>query len=207
MTRLTLLRHGDTGRAGYLDGRTDSALSDKGWRQMTAQTGGREWPLIVTSHLQRARLPAERLAASSGSRIIVDADWAELDFGAWDGQLRSAIDADTETREYLQRFYHAPHEPPPPQGENSTVFADRCERALRRVLSAPNGDGALIITHGGPIRAVLAVTLGFSLPSMWALSIGYGARLTLDVGVAEDGQLWGQLIDLLQAPDSAERTP
>jgi len=62
-----LLRHGATGRAGYIDGRSDWPLTDAGWHQMQRQTAGRRWTAIVASPLRRAREPAERLLSAKAS--------------------------------------------------------------------------------------------------------------------------------------------
>ncbi len=81
---IDLLRHGATGRDGYLDGRTVHTLSVKGWAQFKSQTADRSWPTIVTSPLLRAREAAEGLAGARNLALRVDDDGADLDFGVWD---------------------------------------------------------------------------------------------------------------------------
>lgn len=199
MTRLTLLRHGDTGRRGHFDGRTDVPLSAEGLRQMERQTLGRRWPLIVTSPLQRARLPGERLAATMGARLIVDGAWAELDFGAWDGRARTDVESDAEDRERCAAFYRDPVACQPPGGESWTMLAGRVGGAVRRILSDPDVEDVLVIAHAGSIRAALLVLLGVPPSSLWAVRIDPGARLELDAGLDGQGAPWGQLVALVQA--------
>ena len=100
------MRHGETETPGRLLGRTDPALSDKGWAQFARQTDGRQWSAIVTSPRLRTRAAAERLAGGSGSPLRVDDDWAEVDFGDWDGRRSTSC---------------VPMRPPPLRSQPSTV--------------------------------------------------------------------------------------
>ncbi len=83
---IDLLRHGETQMPGRLLGRTDPPLSEAGWRQMERQTAGRSWDVVVASPRRRTEAGAARVAAERGRTLRIDADWAELDFGAWDGR-------------------------------------------------------------------------------------------------------------------------
>src|SRR5438552_16761312 len=94
---IDLLRHGATDREGYLDGKTDHPLSAEGWAQFSSQTEHRSWSSIVSSPLLRARVAAEALAKARNLDLRVDDDWAELDFGLWDGRRKSEREAEPGT--------------------------------------------------------------------------------------------------------------
>jgi len=196
--RLDLIRHGDTGRAGYLDGRTDSPLTAGGWRQIEMQTSAKHWPLVVASPLSRTRLPAVAVAKKMSARLIVDPDWAELDFGFWEGRKRAEIEADASERDRLAAFYDNPLAHPAPNGEGWTDLEARVARALARVMAEADGNPALVLTHAGPMRAALSLSANVPLQSLWSFRIGYGARLTLDVACDSGGKLWGELVELAQ---------
>jgi alpha-ribazole phosphatase len=196
--RLDLIRHGDTGRAGYLDGRTDSPLTEEGWRQIERQTAGRRWPLVVASPLARSRLPAIALAERIGARFLVDPDWAELDLGQWDGHERRAIEAEAAGRDRLAAFYSDPVAHAPPNGESWTCLQDRITRAIERLMVEAGDEAAVVITHAGPIRTALSLCAGIPLPSLWAIRLGFGARLTLEVA-RDNGKLWAELVELAQS--------
>jgi alpha-ribazole phosphatase len=196
--RLDLIRHGDTGRAGYLDGRTDSALTTDGWRQIEMQTSAKHWPLVVASPLSRTRLPAVALAKKMGARLIVDPDWAELDFGLWEGRARAEIAADASERDLLAAFYNNPLAHRPPNGECWTSLEARIVRAMERVMGEAGGNPVLVLTHAGPMRAAVSLSANVPLQSLWSLRIGYGARLTLEVDFDSGGKLWGELVELTQ---------
>ena len=61
---LDLIRHADTGRAGYLDGRSDPALLPRAAALVDAACAGLQWPRVIASPLLRARDTALALAAS-----------------------------------------------------------------------------------------------------------------------------------------------
>lgn len=199
MMRLDLLRHGDTGRAGYLDGRTDYPLSDVGLQQMAQQTASGGWSLIVASPLMRARAPAENLAGRLLCGIAIDPDWAELDFGRWEGRHRSDIEADASDRQLLRAYYDNPCAAHPPDGENWIDLTTRVHRAVQNTYDLSEGQRTLVITHAGPMRAALSLILGMPLGALWSIRLSYATRIGLEVGRSDDGNLWGELVEVVQA--------
>ena len=196
--RVDLLRHGDTGRAGYLDGSTDSPLSNVGILQMERQTARGGWPLVIASPLQRARRPAEMLARVQACQLVIDPNWAEIDFGQWDGRRRVDIEADRGDRSLLASYYDNPQRLTPPGGEHWAAFERRVRAALADAYVRSAGQPTLVITHAGPIRMALATILGLPLQSLWAVRLGYATRIELDVGREDDGTFWGELVEIVQ---------
>ena len=74
MRQIDLLRHGETERKGVLLGRTDAVLSELGWQQFEKQTRNREYCIILTSPLKRAREPAEQLANARNASLCSAAE-------------------------------------------------------------------------------------------------------------------------------------
>lgn len=198
MMRLDLLRHGDTGRAGYLDGHTDHPLTPAGLSQMEKQTAAGVWPLVIASPLKRARQPAEVLASRVACPFIVDPDWAELDFGQWDGRRRVDIEADARDRDRLTAWYDDPEQQSPPDGERWSEFEVRVRNGLASAYAEAEGRRTLVITHAGPMRAALSIILGLSMRSLWAIRIGYATRVGLEIGRGGDGSFWGELVEIVQ---------
>lgn len=194
--RIDLLRHGQTGRDGFLDGRTDPPLSEIGWSQFRSQTEAACWPVVVTSPLIRARLAAEDHAKRHGCALRIDDDWAELDFGAWDGRRRTEITAEPEGAALFAAFYNDPATFTAPGGESWGDLQQRVTRALDRIVSDPAP--VLVVTHGGAIRAALAQLLGWPLRQLWSLRIDPGTRIRLDAGRSDDGALWAEIIEIIQ---------
>jgi alpha-ribazole phosphatase len=196
--RIDLLRHGTTGRNGFLDGRNDPPLTETGWQQFVKQTEGGNWPLVVASPLSRARLAAEDHARRSGCALRVDADWAELDFGNWDGRQRAEIAAEPEGAALLASFYANPAAFTAPGGEKWIGLQQRVARALDRLLAQPDLAPVLVVTHGGAIRAALAQLLAWPLQSLWSLRIDPATRITLEAGRSGDGTRWGEIVEIIQ---------
>jgi alpha-ribazole phosphatase len=196
--RIDLLRHGTTGRDGHLDGRSDLPMNETGWRQFAGQTKADDWRLVVTSPLARARLGAEDYARRAGIALRVDDDWAELDFGAWDGRMRSEIAAEPENADLLNAFYADPNAFAAPGGEKWIGLQHRVSHALDRLLTSPKATPVLVVTHGGAIRAALAQLLGWPLQSLWSLRIDPATRIRLEAGRSADGTRWGEIVEIIQ---------
>jgi alpha-ribazole phosphatase len=192
-----LLRHGTTGRDGYLDGRTDHALSAEGRAQFESQTADHSWPIIVTSPLRRSREAAQRLAEARNLGLRIDEDWAELDFGVWDGRRKSELEAEPAIQAALAVFYRDPSAGAPPGGETWASFEMRIARALSRLADSVGPGPALVVTHAGPMRLALSMVCGLPLNSLWALRIGFGTRIRLAFETAND-RFWGEIVEISQ---------
>lgn len=193
-----LLRHGETELAGRLLGRTDAALEQAGWRAFERQTERRAFDGIVASPLQRARLPAAALAAARGLPLKIDADWAELDFGDWDGRALADLNAGADTATALQAMYRSDDCAGAPGGENWGALRVRVERAIDHLFAFGADSRVLVSTHAGPMRAALATACGMPLSNLWALHIGLGTRITLRLGRDAGAGLWGEIIEIVQ---------
>jgi alpha-ribazole phosphatase len=159
---------------------------------------GRSWASIIASPRLRAREPAERLALARQQEARIDADWAEIDFGVWDGRLIVDLQADPIAAAQLDRLYLGPDAPAAPEGESWRQLEARVARALEKVLAESSAGTALIVTHAGPMRAALALACGMRFESLWAIRIDPGTRMTLRVGRDKAGSLWGEVIEIAQ---------
>lgn len=189
---LDLIRHASTGRDGHLDGRTDPVLEDGSTDALCARYAGLPWQRVVSSPRQRALATADALALPHGVEVVADEEWAELDFGDWDGQALHEL-----PMQELSAFHLDPHANPPPHGESWGHFERRIARGLHRLLDDPNPLPTLIVSHGGPLRMVLSQVCGLPMAMCWALRIDHGTRLQLRVE-REDDRLWGELLELQQ---------
>jgi alpha-ribazole phosphatase len=194
-----LLRHGETTMPDRLLGRTDAPLAPAGWVQFERQTERLAVDAIVASSRQRARLPAEALAAARDLPLSVDNDWAEIDFGDWDGRVVKELHADEAVAGSLMAMYQSEQSAGAPGGENWSALQSRVARAIDRLLDGDEGSRVLVSTHAGPMRAALALATGMPFTNLWAMHIGLGARLTLRLGRDSAQGRWGEVIELVQA--------
>lgn len=164
---LYLMRHGQPALAGRMLGRTDCAVTDAGIAACRAQAGALEITRIVSSDLRRARACAEAIGDAA-----IDPRWREIDFGQWDGLAARAIDPAA-----LARFWDDPDANAPPGGECWSSLVARISGALADLAPEPT----LIVTHGGAMRAALAVLCGFEMARTWAFDLPYAAVLAFKV--------------------------
>lgn len=169
---LHLLRHGEPELSGRLLGRTDCASTATGIAACLSQAEALGVEALVSSDFIRARAAAEAIGNALSLPVTTDPRWRELDFGAWDGMASADIEPAA-----LGRFWDDPDANPPPGGERWSMFVNRVADAIAEMPARPT----LVVTHGGAMRAALAVLCGFDQRQLWAFELPYAAVLSLRV--------------------------
>ncbi|MGL6071804.1 histidine phosphatase family protein [Craterilacuibacter sp.] len=178
---LTLLRHGDIPHAGRLIGRTDLELSPRGWQQLRASWASlsRTAPVtaLASSPLQRCHAFAVESARVASLALKVDAGFAEMDFGDWDG--RDSREIENEVPGWGLRLAEGTLSAP--AGESFEVFRSRVLGALSGWIEAAPGSHRVLIAHGGVITVLLAelLQLPFSAARLIAVPRGGFAQLAM----------------------------
>ncbi|MGF7154122.1 histidine phosphatase family protein [Novosphingobium gossypii] len=182
-TLLHLMRHGAPERPGRLLGHVDEPALPTEDARCVVRAQGLEFATVISSDLCRTSMPAGDIAAIRGCPYHVDADWRELDFGEWTGRAVHELDAAA-----YERFWNDPDAYAPPGGERWSDLRSRVVRAIDR-LHGP----ALVITHGGAMRAALSVLCGMDHRQVWAFDLPCTALLTLRLwpGDAPTAQIVG----------------
>jgi len=117
---------------------------------------------VVSSPLCRCLRLAGVLADARGLPLTVDARLREIDFGAWEGRRWDDLPRDQIDAWAADLMGARPH-----GGESVAMLAERVGAALDDL-----GDqGALVVTHMGPIRAALARA---GRPGAWEARLGFG---------------------------------
>lgn len=183
--RLYVVRHGETdwNREARLQGQRDTPLNALG-RAQAAAAAGRVAALVpdparldyVASPLARTRDTMEILRAGLGlapDAYRVDERLRELSFGQWEGSTWREIRARDPQRALARERdrWNAV----PPGGESYAMLAVR----LAPFLSGLTRD-ALIVTHGGVARAMLAAACGVSEDRAPRIDIWQGRVLVID---------------------------
>jgi broad specificity phosphatase PhoE len=181
--RLILLRHGEStwNAEGRMQGTADPPLSEAGRREARelAPLLARLRPdAVLTSDLLRARQTAEELGLAT---VRPDPRWREAGIGPWAGRLADEVMAE-EPEVHLGWLEGSAA---PPGGE---AFADTCARIAEAVgaLAAGGAERALVVTHGGPIRAACAAVAGLPRSGLVAVPT---ASLT-EIAVPNGGPGW-----------------
>jgi glucosyl-3-phosphoglycerate phosphatase len=163
-----LWRHGQTpwNAERRFQGQSDIPLDETGQAQAERAArllAGLRPDLIVSSDLSRAAGTAAALARLTGLEVTLDKDLRERHGGRWEGLT------DTEIRARYP-VEHASWEPP--DGEPTTVVAERVAGAFHRIaglladtsLADDGRDGAgglaVVVSHGAALRLGMSRLLG-----------------------------------------------
>jgi broad specificity phosphatase PhoE len=164
MTTVYLARHGesDWNVERRWQGHADRPLTERG-REQAARLAERladvELDAIYASDLRRAWETAEAVARSRGIEVVRLPELREVDVGSWCGLTR-----DECAKLYPDAF--ARWQAGGSGWDNGESYEDMGERivaAIRRLAVEHAGGTILVVSHGGPIRAVHAHALGVDI--------------------------------------------
>jgi broad specificity phosphatase PhoE len=177
-TKLWLVRHAEVEERyqGVFGGTIDMELSAR----------GREQAAALATYLHRIRLDA--LYASPMKRVqqtlapfllngapepIIRAELREVDFGVWTALSFSEVQAKfgINVSAWLEQLECGGI----PEAECAETFRARVEPCLREILAGHRGQQVAIACHGGVIRMLLAILLGWPLPRMAAFEFDYAS--------------------------------
>lgn len=176
--QLELIRHGRTPLAGTLLGWVDDPLTETGWSQLhQALLEAGPWDVLISSSLRRCADFARELARQRDIPLLIEPAFRELHFGSWDG--RSPMELMETEADALQRFWADPYGFTVPEGEPMTAFESRIVQALQRTYRHYRGRKALLITHAGVIRLLIARARGLSGSDLLRIEVGYAERFQL----------------------------
>ncbi|CAN5343374.1 histidine phosphatase family protein [soil metagenome] len=180
MATLVLVRHGrSTANAGgVLAGRMAGVLLDEIGLGQAERAAGRLAPLplarAVSSPVERCRQTAELLRAGRTDipPTQVEAGLSECDYGAWQGRTLQEL-AKTDLWKQVQA---SPSTVQFPDGETMVEMSRRSVEAIRRhdaEVTAADGPNAiwLAVSHGDPIKAILADALAMDLDRFQRLHV------------------------------------
>ncbi len=180
-TEIMLVRHPQTAAnvEGRFVGRGDSEITEHGREQIGHLTDYMElWQprVAFTSPLKRALFTAKAIVTCGVPVNVLD-DLQEIDFGRAEGLTWHEITAVGMTIDYLRNGAATEASdldgpgtgPVAPGGESWAAFEERVKRAAAVIESA--GTRAVVVTHGGVFRVLLAHWLGLPMESSWRFSV------------------------------------
>ena len=164
MTTIFLARHGesDWNVEKRFQGHTDRPLTERGREQAYALAdlvAGEKIDAIYTSPLSRAQETAEIVAARVGLEPVALPELREVDTGSWSGLSRADVEARFPEGFARWRSGGSGWE----DGETYEEMAERVIGALGTVAEAHPDGRVLVISHGGPIRAIHAAAEGLAI--------------------------------------------
>ena len=170
-TRLILVRHGETraNREFRYIGARDDLLTEQGQVQAEKLAGAlSEFPLagVYSSPLQRAYHTALPIAIRHNLAVQVVDDLCESDFGAWEGLSRAEVMAQDGERLLA---WERDTSIAPPGGESLEAMHRRVLACVEKLARAHPDQTAALVSHVGPIKAVLCAALGVPVSSAFRI--------------------------------------
>ncbi|QUL98211.1 MAG: histidine phosphatase family protein [Candidatus Fermentithermobacillus carboniphilus] len=158
-----IVRHGETeaNQAGILQGHLNVPLSDRGRKQAEAVASrlrSVKIDVIYTSDLDRAKDTAMAIAKYHNCKLILDRRLREVHCGILQG--KTMAECREKYPELFERFKQDPIGTERPGGESYKDLFDRTTRALEDIYERYPDSNVVIVTHGGPIRCLLAYASG-----------------------------------------------
>ncbi|MDR0244451.1 MAG: alpha-ribazole phosphatase [Burkholderia sp.] len=176
---VVLIRHPAVGvEPGICYGRSDvplAAPADAGAQAVRAHLSALGAPLpgqVWTSPLTRCASVAERLAQPFDVPLRCDADWQEMDFGAWEMQRWDDIDRaalDAWAADLMHARAHG--------GESVARFVERVARRADAI--AQLDEPQWVVTHAGVIRAFASHVLRVPLETLLSRPVPTGGVVWL----------------------------
>ena len=168
MSEVVLVRHGETewSRSGQHTGVTDLPLTEDGEAQartIVTRLAGREFALVLSSPMQRARRTAE--LAGFGDRAEPDDDLRERDYGEYEGLTTREIRVERPGWDVWRDDL--------PGGETLVAVGARADRVIERALAA-DGD-TLVFAHSHLLRTLGARWIGLDPDGGGKLTLGTAA--------------------------------
>jgi broad specificity phosphatase PhoE len=161
MATIFLVRHGQTdwNAERRWQGHADPPLNERGRaeaRVLADRLAGRGLRRVYSSDLERARETAEIVGAALRLPVKLDERLREVDVGEWSGLTL------TEVEERFPDGFRRRREGGTgwAEGEPFDVMAERVLAALRDLAGRHGDEPVIVVTHGGPIRAVATACRG-----------------------------------------------
>ena len=160
MTIILLARHGqsDWNASRRWQGHADRPLTEKGRaqaRELAARLAHIDLDAVYSSDLRRSSETAVEVARSQGLELVQYPELREVDVGSWSGLTRA--EAEARFPEGFARWQEG--FPGWDDGESYEAMTDRVLGTIHGIACAHKDSRVLVVSHGGPIRAIHAAAL------------------------------------------------
>jgi probable phosphoglycerate mutase len=188
-TTIFFLRHGSHDRldrvlCGRMEGVTLSQRGREEARAAGLRLAGENLTALYASPMARTRETAELAAEALGLPVRIADELTEIDYGEWSGATFEALASDPR----WQAWNAARGVSRAPGGESLLEVQARVRSFVDRVRLAHPDQRIAAVSHGDPIKAILAHATGMPLDNLGRLEI---SPASLSVLVAGD---WGMRV-------------
>jgi probable phosphoglycerate mutase len=179
MTRILLLRHGDTTAGNKLTGRLKGFhLSEKGINQvyriaakLKELSGTFAIKKLISSPLERTLETAEIIGRHLNLIPEINQNLIEVDFGDWTGKTFEEL----EKEEQWHLFHSYRSLTKIPNGESFMDLQNRIIKEIEKLcLKFPEGN-IVVVTHAEPIRSLIAFYISIPFDLTYKIKIDTGS--------------------------------
>jgi len=182
MATIYILRHAEStaNKDGILAGRIPGiSLSKTGRAQsrlISKNLTKYELGPIYSSPLERCLETIEPFAQSQQKRIRKAPEFIEMDYGQWSGRKLSTL-----RREKLwRRIQQEPSRVRFPSGESFEEMQKRVRKGLDGLSRRHKTSKVLLVSHGDPIKVMIALTLGLDIDQFQKIVVDPGSLTVID---------------------------
>lgn len=153
--KLILVRHGQTNEniKGILLGQNPGKLSKEGIesaKKLSKALANKSIDHLISSDLKRCVDTALILVSENGWSLTLDKRLREINFGEYQGKPYGVISGDFSNN--LDAKF--------PSGESNRQLIKRVVDCINEILSTHSNNTILLVSHSGPISAILAAYHG-----------------------------------------------
>ncbi len=197
-TTLVLVRHGVTAMtaskrfSGGLGG-SDPALADDGRDQVRATAAwlaplAEQAAAVVASPVRRTRESAEILAAVLERPLVEEPDFAEMEFGGWDGLTFAEVrERHADDLAAWLGSADLPAGGTETPGESLRGVEQRVLAGLDRTLAAYAGQLVVVVSHVTPIKVLVSRALGVPVETAFRMELAPAAVSVVSFWPGGDG--------------------
>ncbi|MEK6750271.1 MAG: histidine phosphatase family protein [Pseudomonadota bacterium] len=185
-TQIYFVRHGKTDYPSnriYCDDQENPVLNEEGVLQAEAMAqyfAGLKVRRLMASPAARTWATAAAIARVVGL-ACEPAPWlTERRYGAWEGMFIDEIQR--QFPDEHRAWKAAPVQYTPPQGEQLADLRARLLGGLHGLIERHRGEAIILVTHVGPIRALIAEAFGVPLEQSRQLHVDYASITKIDYG-------------------------
>lgn len=173
MIHLLLLRHGQTewNNQSRYQGQTDISLNEAGRDQAESaapRMSAYSIDAVYASDLKRAWETAEIVSRGTGLEVRPDPRLREMSFGVFEGLTFDEINEQwpNELSAWITDRSNTP-----PEGEPKDQFVGRLKEFLADIEANHQDEVVLIVSHGGPLKAIIRLLLGLNGSARWTFKL------------------------------------
>jgi broad specificity phosphatase PhoE len=161
--------------------RSDRPLTNYGQHQadsLARYFSARRVDVVIHTGLMRTEATARAIIGNRGIHFDVDREWREADHGDWEGFTYREVNL-LYPENVRARFADVMN-CAPQGGESLVVMARRVQSAWQRLESQFPNQRIVIVTHGGPIQAMLCHWMSTPLNEYYRWRCDLGSVTAVD---------------------------